>query len=153
MQAIFRFTVSLLLLLILGGCAAPVRVEWSTESEVNTAGFNLYRGESPEGPFAVKVNQQLLPPATDALLGGGDGFVDQAARPGVTYYYQLQEVEKSGAVNLHGPVESRASGLDWRHTLILGGLGVLVIILWVRAGRRSTAELRAEDAGPVGPSS
>jgi hypothetical protein len=124
--------------LLVGGCATTVRVEWSTESEVNTAGFNLYRGESPKGPFDVKVNEQLIPPSADPLLGGEYRFADKSARPGKTYYYQLQEIEKSGAANFYGPVESRSSGLDWRHALILGGLGGLVVLLWLRGGRRSS---------------
>ena len=39
------FLVILFVSLAASGCAAPVRVEWSTETEMNTAGFNLYRGE------------------------------------------------------------------------------------------------------------
>ena len=31
--------------------AATVIVEWTTASELNTAGFNLYRRDSPDGPF------------------------------------------------------------------------------------------------------
>ena len=58
-----RLIVLLVILFALSGCAAPVRVEWITETEMNTAGFNLYRGESADGPFDVKVNAQLIPPA------------------------------------------------------------------------------------------
>ncbi len=133
----------LLLALLLAGCTSSVRVEWSTESEINTAGFNLYRGESPDGPFDVKVNPQLIPPASDPLVGGEYTFEDTTARPGVTYYYQLQEIEKSGAVNLHGPVASRTSAFDWRHALILGGLAGFVIFLWVRGGQQRAANANA----------
>ena len=28
-----------------------VTVEWSTASELNTAGFNVLRGDHPDGPF------------------------------------------------------------------------------------------------------
>ncbi len=116
-----------------------MRVEWSTESEINTAGFNLYRGQSPDGPFDVKVNSQLIPPASDPMVGGEYTFEDKTALPGVTYYYQLQEIEKSGKVNLHGPVASRASAFNGRHALALGGLAGLVIFLWVRGGRQRAA--------------
>ncbi|MGQ9491610.1 MAG: hypothetical protein ACUVR4_00790 [Anaerolineae bacterium] len=57
------------LAVVLTGCTAPVRIEWRTETEINTAGFNLYRSESPAGPFDVKVNDQLIPPAADPLTG------------------------------------------------------------------------------------
>ncbi len=121
------------------GCSAPglagVRVEWSTESEMNTAGFNLYRGESPDGPFTVRVNEQLIPASPDPLAGGRYRFVDRTARPGVTYYYQLEEVERDGAVNRYGPIRVRAGGFDWRHGIVLSALGVIVLALWVWGGR------------------
>ena len=93
------FLVILFVSLTASGCAAPVRVEWSTETEMNTAGFNLYRGESADGPFDVKVNDQLIPPAADPLTGGKYQYVDKTARAGVTYYYRLEEVERNGGTN------------------------------------------------------
>jgi hypothetical protein len=42
------------LALLLASVLTPpvVTVEWSTASELNTAGFNVLRGENPNGPFA-----------------------------------------------------------------------------------------------------
>jgi predicted secreted hydrolase len=122
-------------LFLLVGCTAPVVVEWSTETEMNTAGFNLYRGAGEMGPFDVKVNEQLIPASPDPMIGGKYSFVDQTARPGVTYYYQLQEVEKTGAVNLHGPIATRAGGFDWRLAVVLGALAAGTLFLWVKGGR------------------
>jgi hypothetical protein len=34
--------------------------------------------------------------------------VDEAARPGVTYSYWLEQVGVNGATQLHGPVSARA---------------------------------------------
>jgi len=121
---------------VLGGCAAPVRVTWKTETEMNTAGFNLYRGLSPDGPFDIKVNDALIPPAADPLTGGEYSYIDRTAQAGVTYYYELQEVEQSGAINKFGPINVTAGGLDWRHGLVLGGLALLVLVLWWRGGRQ-----------------
>ncbi len=120
---------------LLGGCSAPVRVTWKTESEMNTAGFNLYRGTSPEGPFDTKVNQELIPPSSDPLTGKEYAYVDQSAQAGVTYYYELQEVERNGAANRFGPISVRAGGLQWPHIVLLGGLAALVLALWLRGGR------------------
>ena len=47
----------------------PIIVRWSTESEVNTAGFNVYRSGSENGPWA-KLNTQLIPGSPDPLRGG-----------------------------------------------------------------------------------
>ena len=125
------------LLVLLSGCSAPVRIEWKTETEMNTAGFNLYRGESPDGPFDVKVNSELLPPSDDPLTGKAYTYIDNTARPGATYYYQLQEIEKNGAVNTYGPISVRSGGLAWWHAAILIGLAGMVGLLWLRGSREA----------------
>ena len=81
-----------------------VLVEWTTESEVDMAGFNLYRSESPDGPY-VKVNATLIPGALDPLLGGKYAYTDTNVVAGRTYYYKLEDVELDGATTLHGPIE------------------------------------------------
>ncbi len=124
-----------LLTFLLAGCGAPVRVTWKTETEMNTAGFNLYRGTSPDGPFETKVNDELIPPSADPLTGKEYTFLDKTAQGGVTYYYELQEVERNGLVNRFGPISVRAGGLQWQHAVLLGGLAVLVLLIWLRGGR------------------
>ncbi|MBI4790624.1 MAG: hypothetical protein HY782_26645, partial [Chloroflexi bacterium] len=83
--------------------AAGITVQWTTASEVNTAGFNLYRGERKEGPF-TKINPQLIPASNDSLVGGKYRFQDANVTPGQTYYYQLEDVETGGATTRHGPI-------------------------------------------------
>jgi hypothetical protein len=75
----------------------PIIVRWSTESEVNTAGFNIYRSTSEEGPWE-KVNPQLIPGSPDPLRGGTYVFTDTAVIAGETYWYELEEVELGGQV-------------------------------------------------------
>jgi hypothetical protein len=123
------------LLALLAGCAAPVRVTWKTETEINTAGFNLYRATSPEGPFTEKVNEQLIPPSADPLIGKEYSYVDTAAQAGVTYFYQLQEVERNGNVNSFGPITVRTGGLEWPQVALLAGLAVAVLLIWFRGGK------------------
>jgi hypothetical protein len=120
---------------LLAGCAAPVRVTWKTETEMNTAGFNLYRSSSPDGPFTEKVNERLIPPSADPLTGKEYSFVDTTAQAGVTYYYQLQEVERNGNVNTFGPITVRTSGLEWPQVALLVGLAVIVLVIWIRGGK------------------
>ena len=127
------------LLLALAGCTAPVHIEWSTETEMDTAGFNLYRGDSPDGPFDVKINDQLIPSSTDPMTGGKYSYVDNTAQAGKLYYYQLQEVERNGAINDVGVTTARAGGFDWRTGVVLGGLGVIVLLVWIFGGKRATS--------------
>jgi len=130
-----RCAALLLFIVLLAACTSPVQVEWSTETEMNTAGFNLYRGESPDGPFSVKINDHLVAPADDPLTGKHYAYLDRTALPGLTYYYQLQEVEKDGKVNTYGPISARASGFQWWHAVVLGALAVGVIALWIRGSK------------------
>ena len=84
--------------------AGAVIVEWTTESEVNHAGFNVYRSENPDGPY-VKLNDTLVPASGDPIAGGSYVYTDATARPGVTYYYKLEDVELHGTTSMHGPIE------------------------------------------------
>jgi hypothetical protein len=86
---------------------SSVLVEWTTESEVDVAGFNLYRSESPAGPY-VKVNDALIPGASDPLLGGKYTYTDTNVVTGQTYYYKLEDVDLDGTTTLHGPIEAVA---------------------------------------------
>lgn len=127
----------------LTGCAAfestPPRVllEWTTASEVNTAGFNLYRSENKDGPFA-KINAQIIPASTDAVLGGKYQYADAGVEAGQTYYYQLEDVEYSGITTRHGPIVATASGQwngVWVGVLLAGGVLLGGVIFW-RSVRR-----------------
>jgi hypothetical protein len=124
---------------ITAACSAPIRVEWTTETEMDTAGFNLYRSESSDGPFDLKVNPELIPASSDPLSGGRYSVVDRTARVGVTYYYQLEEVDKTGRVSFHGPIRTRAPLFSGLQALILTALAAVVLGLWVLGGRRSAS--------------
>jgi len=88
-----------------------VDVDWQTASEVNTAGFLLYRADSAPGP-GEKITPNLIPVQGDALTGGDYHYSDGSVQPGRTYYYWLEEVETGGGSNRHGPiiVEAQAGG-------------------------------------------
>jgi len=101
----FILLLLLLLPLLLAGCKGQgATITWETASEVDTAGFNLYRSTSPDGPWE-KINQQLIPPADDPVSGGSYKFVDKDAETGSTYYYMLEEVELSGGTNRFDPIK------------------------------------------------
>ncbi len=102
------------LLMLLGSAiAAPVTVtvEWSTASELNTAGFNLYRSNNKDGSY-VRINPELIPASTDLLIGGSYVFTDTHVSAGRTYYYRLEEIETNGATSDQGVAEVTADGLN-----------------------------------------
>lgn len=108
------------------GFSAPgqISVAWATGSEINTAGFNLYRSESAQGPY-VRINSELIPASNDALAGGKYQYLDKNTVAGHTYYYQLEDIELNGASVRHPAVKVTAANLAESSAgpLILIGLG------------------------------
>ena len=82
-----------------------VTLNWVTELEYNTVGFNLYRSTSPDG-VRVKVNNTIIP--SQLLMGKTPPFeylfVDSNVLPGVTYFYWLEEIATNGK-ELYGPIQ------------------------------------------------
>lgn len=79
-----------------------VTLTWETGTEINNAGFNLYRATSAAGPY-VRINDSLIVPKGDVLTGARYRFDDH---PGAGYfYYKLEDVDYNGVSTAHGPVE------------------------------------------------
>ena len=94
----WRLVLVLLTAVLLPGCssqAAPIVIQWSTETEVNTAGFNVFRSDSRDGQY-VQINTQLVPSSPDPLLGGRYAYTDTQVEAGKTYFYKLEELESTG---------------------------------------------------------
>jgi hypothetical protein len=81
--------------------ADGVTLAWETATEVDNAGFNLYRALTQDGPW-TQINDGLIPAKGDPVSGASYSFVD---RPHYgTYYYQLEDVDYHGVSTQHGPV-------------------------------------------------
>ena len=117
-----------LALFIINLAAPPVvTVEWSTASELNTAGFNLARGDNQVGPF-TRLNAEVIPPSPDPLVGGSYTYTDTQVAAGQTYYYQLEEVETTGRTSVQGVVAVTASG-GLNPVLIGVGIGLALVLI------------------------
>ena len=86
---------------------SSVIVDWSTASELDTAGFNLYRRNTENGPL-IQINDFLIPSSSDPLAGGTYQYTDRQVVPGQTYYYQLEAVEVNGSTTRYGPIKVKA---------------------------------------------
>ncbi len=75
--------------------AGPVVVTWTTESEVDNAGFNLRRSLKRESGFTL-LNPVLIAGAGTTGERQTYTFTDTSAKPGVEYYYQIEEVSLGG---------------------------------------------------------
>ncbi|GAN35363.1 SBBP repeat-containing protein, partial [Candidatus Brocadia sinica] len=77
---------------------------WETATEVDNAGFNLYRAKSEDGDYA-KINDTLIPARGNAVSGANYSFVDTPGKG--TFYYKLEDVDYNGASAMHGPEKVR----------------------------------------------
>jgi hypothetical protein len=81
--------------------AGGVALAWATVAEIDNAGFNLYRANSPLGPW-TQINDGLIVAEGDVFSGASYSYVDT---PGYgTFYYQLEDVDFYGVSTLHGPL-------------------------------------------------
>ncbi len=72
-----------------------VIINWTTESELNNAGFNIYRSTSRTKNFRP-INTKLIQGAGTTGKRTEYKFVDKTAKPNVAYYYRLEDVDFSG---------------------------------------------------------
>lgn len=79
-----------------------VTLNWKTGTEINNAGFNVYRSSGLDGARS-KVNGGIIAAAGEAVSGASYRFADA---PGYgVFYYWLEDVEFTGIATLHGPLQ------------------------------------------------
>jgi len=81
-----------------------VTLAWETASEVDNAGFNIYRSKRTDGTYK-KVNGKLIPAQGGGSFGASYSYEDTHGKG--TYYYKLEDVDTYGASTMHGPVKVR----------------------------------------------
>jgi predicted outer membrane repeat protein len=83
---------------------AKVILEWSTASELDNAGFNIYRAGA-DGAY-VQINDEIIPADGNSANGAAYQFVDNNVQNRQTYSYKLEDVDLNGAKTMHGPVQA-----------------------------------------------
>jgi len=82
-----------------------ITIVWSTASELDNAGFNLYRAETEQGPYS-RINDTLIPAKGSATQGAQYEFIDKDVRLWKTYYYKLEDIDLNRVSSMHGPVSA-----------------------------------------------
>ena len=72
-----------------------VVIQWTTESEMDNAGFNILRSQTRMGEFKV-INAQLIPGAGTTAERNTYTWTDTTTKPNVVYYYQIEDVSFDG---------------------------------------------------------
>lgn len=83
--------------------AGHIAVAWETGTEIDNAGFNLYRATTEAGPY-TRLNEALIPAAGDAISGGSYDYLDTAVVKANTYFYKLEDLDIHSFSTFHGPV-------------------------------------------------
>ena len=81
-------------------------LSWTTESEIDNAGFNILRSETRDGEFTV-VNPQLIQGAGTTSKRTHYSWTDTTIRPNTRYYYRIEDVSFSGVRKVSGGVGLR----------------------------------------------
>ena len=74
---------------------AGIILKWTTESEVDNAGFYIYRSETKDGEFKV-VNTELIQGAGTTGERNEYTWTDTTAKPNTVYYYRIEDVSHAG---------------------------------------------------------
>ena len=72
-----------------------VVITWSTQSELNNAGFFVKRSQQRDGEFKV-INVAMVPGAGTTSEKQTYTYTDTTAQPNVVYYYQIEDVSLDG---------------------------------------------------------
>ena len=72
-----------------------VVITWSTQSELNNAGFFIKRSQQKDGEFKV-INATMIAGAGTTSEKQFYTYTDTTAQPNVVYYYQIEDVSLDG---------------------------------------------------------
>ena len=74
---------------------AGVVLKWTTESELDNAGFYIYRSLTKDGEFKV-VNPTMIRGAGTTGERNEYTWTDTTAKPNTVYYYRIEDVSHAG---------------------------------------------------------
>ncbi|MCG9132130.1 leucine-rich repeat domain-containing protein [Candidatus Poribacteria bacterium] len=72
-----------------------VVLRWTTESELDNAGFNILRSETKNSEFKI-VNPKLIQGAGTTSERHAYVWKDTTAKPNVVYYYRIEDISHAG---------------------------------------------------------
>ena len=91
---------------------AGVVLKWTTESEVDNAGFYIYRSQTKDGEFKA-VTPRMIQGAGTTGERTEYTWTDTTAKPNTVYYYRIEDVSHAGVreqlatVRLRGLISAR----------------------------------------------
>lgn len=83
-------------------------IRWATASEVDNFGYDVYRGESADGPF-TRLNAEPIAGAGTTDEPSYYTYVDQGLDPGKDYYYYVESISMHGQREIFTPIQKVAA--------------------------------------------
>jgi len=77
---------------------AKVQLAWQTATELDTAGFNVYRATKQDGPY-VRLNDSIILAQGNATSGSSYTFADLPGKG--DFFYKLEDISTQGESTLH----------------------------------------------------
>jgi hypothetical protein len=83
---------------------------WTTESEVNSAGFYVWRSETENGKYQ-RLSTGIIAGQGNSSSQSGYRFSDPNAMAGKTYWYKIESVSTDGKSEFHGSISVQGAEL------------------------------------------
>jgi len=81
------------------------QLQWITQSEINNAGWNIYRSETEDQEESIKVNSEFIPGAGTTSQPTDYTYLDEyEVENGSTYRYWLESISFNGTSESFGPI-------------------------------------------------
>ncbi len=80
-----------------------ITLKWTTQSETENVGFNVYRSEQPDGVYQ-RLNRSIIRGAGNSQSKNNYSYEDRDIAPAKTYYYKLSDISYAGVETMHGPI-------------------------------------------------
>jgi len=90
-----------------------IRLEWATATELNSAGFHLWRCDTKDGEYN-RITDYLIPAAGTSILGAKYEYEDLDPEQGRAYFYKLEEIDYSNDSAFFGPVSARLRLMNFK---------------------------------------
>ncbi len=84
-------------------------VAWTTQSEKDNWGFNIYKSPGKNSSFE-KINPFLIKGAGQSTTKTDYSYIDFAVKPLQVYYYKLESVNINGTITRYGPKNVYVTG-------------------------------------------
>ena len=85
--------------------ANQLAIVWTTSSETNLMGWNIYKSTTKDLNNATKINPTMIDAQGSLTDAHTYKYFDNAAEAGVTYYYWLESIDLSGINTFTDPIE------------------------------------------------